>query len=131
MITAFIVLVGKLPPDAMHIAGAMGKLQAVDYTPNLKLRYTFWSGVLGSFFLMLSYFGTDQSQVQRYIGGSALREGRLGLMFNALFKIPMQFCIVILGALLFVFYQLQPGTPVIFNQTEWRRQIEGRRIRFH
>ena len=125
MITAFVVLVSKLPDDAAHIAGAMGKLQAVDYTPNLKLRYTFWSGVLGGFFLALSYFGTDQSQVQRYIGGAALREGRLGLMFNALFKIPMQFGIVLLGALLFVFYQFQPDTPVIFNQTEWRRQLEG------
>jgi solute:Na+ symporter, SSS family len=125
MITAFIVLLNKLPDDAANIAGAMGKLQAVDYTPDLKLRYTFWSGVLGGFFLSLSYFGTDQSQVQRYIGGAALREGRLGLMFNAVFKIPMQFFIVMLGALLFVFYQFQPDTPVIFNQSEWRRQVEG------
>jgi solute:Na+ symporter, SSS family len=125
MITAFVVLLTKLPPDATHVAGALGKLQAVDYTPNLKLRYTFWSGILAGFFLQLSYFGTDQSQVQRYIGGAALREGRLGLMFNALFKIPMQFFIVILGALLFVFFQLQPNTPVVFNQTEWQRQIAG------
>ncbi|MEO5961662.1 MAG: sodium:solute symporter, partial [Opitutaceae bacterium] len=125
MITAFVVLLMKLPPDAAFIAGAMGKLHAVDYTPDLKVRYTFWSGVLGGFFLSLSYFGTDQSQVQRYIGGAALREGRLGLMFNAVFKIPMQFFIVILGALLFVFYQFHPATPVVFNQTEWRRQIEG------
>lgn len=125
MITAFVVLMSKLPDDAAQIAGAMGKLQAVDYTPNLKLRYTFWSGVLGGFFLSLSYFGTDQSQVQRYIGGAALREGRLGLMFNAVFKIPMQFFIVMLGALLFVFYQFHPGTPVIFNQTEWQRQVNG------
>jgi solute:Na+ symporter, SSS family len=125
MITAFVMLLSKLPDNATHIAGAMGKLQAVDYTPDLKLRYTFWSGVLGGFFLSLSYFGTDQSQVQRYIGGAALREGRLGLMFNALFKIPMQFFIVILGALLFVFYQFQPDTPVIFNQTAWQRQVAG------
>ncbi len=125
MITAFVVLLTKLPPDSAYIAGAMGKLQAVDYTPDLKLRYTFWSGVLGGFFLSLSYFGTDQSQVQRYIGGAALREGRLGLMFNALFKIPMQFFIVMLGALLFVFYQFQPDTPLMFNQTEWQRQVAG------
>ena len=125
MITAFIVLLTKLPDGAIRIAGAMGKLHAVDYTPDLKLRYTFWSGVLGGFFLSLSYFGTDQSQVQRYIGGAALREGRLGLMFNAVLKIPMQFCIVILGALLFVFYQFQPGTPVVFNQTHWQRQVQG------
>lgn len=125
MVAAFIVLVSKLPPDATHIAGAMGKLQAVDFTPDLRRRYTLWSGVLGGLFLSLSYFGTDQTQVQRYIGGAALREGRLGLMFNALFKIPMQFGIVMLGAMLFVFYQFQPDTPVFFNQTEWRRQAEG------
>lgn len=125
MVTAFIVLVSKLPPDATHIAGAMGKLQAVDFTPDLRRRYTLWSGVLGGLFLSLSYFGTDQTQVQRYIGGAALREGRLGLIFNALFKIPMQFGIVMLGAMLFVFYQFQPDTPVFFNQTEWRRQTEG------
>lgn len=125
MFTAFAVLLAKLPPDATHIAGAMGKLEAVDYDPDLRVRYTFWSGLLGGFFLSLSYFGTDQSQVQRYIAGAKLREGRLGLMFNALFKIPMQFFIVILGALLFVFYQFQPNTPVIFNQPAWQRQIEG------
>jgi Na+/proline symporter len=125
MLTAFVVLLRKLPPDALHIAGAMGKLQAVDFTPDPKRRYTLWSGLLGGLFLSLSYFGTDQSQVQRYIGGAALREGRLGLMFNAAFKIPMQFFIVIVGALLFVFYQLQPNTPVFFNQTEWRRHAEG------
>ena len=125
MITAFVILLTKLPPDATHIAGAMGKLQAVDYTPDPKLRYTFWSGLLGGFFLSLSYFGTDQSQVQRYLGGARLREGRLGLMFNALFKIPMQFFIVLLGALLFVFYQFQPDTPLVFNQSAWQRQVSG------
>ena len=125
MVTAFVVLLTKLPADALHIAGAMGKLNAVDFTPDPKLRYTVWTGILGGVFLSLSYFGTDQSQVQRYIGGARLREGRLGLMFNAVLKIPMQFFIVILGALLFVFYQLQPGTPVLFNQTVWQQQING------
>ncbi len=125
MITAFVILVLKLPPDATQIAGVMGKLQAVDYTPDPKLRYTFWSGLLGGFFLSLSYFGTDQSQVQRYLGGARLREGRLGLMFNAVFKIPMQFFIVLLGALLFVFYQFQPNTPLVFNQSAWQRQLTG------
>jgi SSS family solute:Na+ symporter len=125
MITAFVILLTKLPADATHIAGVMGKLQAVDYTPDPKLRYTFWSGLLGGFFLSLSYFGTDQSQVQRYLGGARLREGRLGLMFNAVFKIPMQFFIVLLGALLFVFYQFQPDTPLVFNQSAWQRQVTG------
>jgi len=125
MVTACVVLLLKLPPHATHIAGAMGKLQGVDFTPDFKRRYTLLSGLLGGFFLSLSYFGTDQSQVQRYIGGAGLREGRLGLMFNAVFKIPMQFLIVMLGALLFVFYQFQPNTPVFFNQTEWRRYATG------
>jgi Na+/proline symporter len=125
MITACIVLLAKLPHNATHIAGAMGKLQGVDFTPDLKRRYTLFSGLLGGFFLSLSYFGTDQTQVQRYIGGAALREGRLGLMFNAVFKIPMQFLIVMLGAFLFVFYQFQPNTPVFFNQTEWQRHATG------
>ena len=129
MVTAFIVLLVKLPADlgfsgAAHVAGAMGKLQAVDFSPDPHRRYTFWTGMFGGTFLMLSYFGTDQSQVQRYIGGAALREGRLGLMFNALLKIPMQFFILLLGALLFVFYQFEPP-PVFFNQTEWRQHEHG------
>jgi SSS family solute:Na+ symporter len=125
MVTAFFVLLAKLPPDALPLAGALGKLHAVDYTPDLRQRYTVWSGVLGGFFLSLSYFGTDQTQVQRYLGGASVREGRLGLMFNALLKIPMQFFIVLLGAMLFVFYQLQPATPAVFNQTQWQRQVAG------
>lgn len=125
MITAFVILLTKLPDHATAIAGAMGKLQAVDYSPDPKMRYTFWSGLLGGFFLSLSYFGTDQTQVQRYIGGAALREGRLGLMFNAVLKIPMQFFIVMFGALLFVFYQFQPDTPLVFNQAAWQQQVQG------
>ena len=125
MLTAFVILLYKLPPHATAAAGALGKLHAVDYSLDPQVRYTFWSGILGGFFLSLSYFGTDQSQVQRYLGGARLREGRLGLMFNAVLKIPMQFFIVMLGALLFVFYQYHPQTPVIFNQTQWERQLEG------
>src|SRR5262249_46099072 len=79
--------------------------------------------VFGGLFLSLSYFGTDQSQVQRYIGTASLREGRLGLMFNAILKIPMQFVILMLGALLFVFYQFAPH-PVFFNRAEWARHAE-------
>ncbi len=125
MISAFVILLTRLPDHATAIAGAMGKLEAVDWSPDPDKRYTFWSGLLGGFFLSLSYFGTDQSQVQRYIGGAALREGRLGLMFNAVLKIPMQFFIVMLGALLFVFYQARPDTPVVFNQAAWQQQAQG------
>jgi Na+/proline symporter len=125
MVTAFVVLVTKLPDDALHIAGTLGKLEAVDFSLSPDRRYTFWSGLLGGLFLSLSYFGTDQSQVQRYIGGAALKEGRLGLMFNALLKIPMQFFILLLGVLVFVFYQFQPNTPVFFNRVEWERYASG------
>lgn len=124
MITALIVLLAKLPAEALPVAGALGKLEAVDFSLNPDRRYTFWSGLLGGLFLSLSYFGTDQSQVQRYIGGASLREGRLGLVFNAILKIPMQFSILLLGALVFVFYQFEPA-PVFFNQAEWRRHAEG------
>ncbi len=129
MVTAFIILLARLPAGlgfggAAHIAGAMGKLQAVDFSFDPHKRYTLWTGLLGGLFLSLSYFGTDQSQVQRYIGGAALREGRLGLMFNALLKIPMQFFILLLGALLFVFYQFQPA-PVFYNRVEWQRHASG------
>lgn len=129
MFTAFVILLLRLPPglgfnDAAHLAGAMGKLQAVDFSLDHEKRYTLWTGLFGGLFLSLSYFGTDQSQVQRYIGGAALREGRLGLMFNALLKIPMQFSILLLGALLFVFYQFQPA-PVFYNRVEWRQNATG------
>lgn len=110
MIAAFCLLVSKLPSgitfnDAVALAGGFGKLKAVNFSPNIHERYTIWSSLLGGTFLMLSYFGADQSQVQRYISGSSVRESRLGLMFNAVCKIPMQFFILFLGVLLFVFYQ--------------------------
>jgi solute:Na+ symporter, SSS family len=129
MMIAFLILLARLPAGlgfvgAAHIAGAMGKLQAVDFSFNPDKRYTLWTGLFGGLFLSLSYFGTDQSQVQRYIGGAALREGRLGLMFNALLKIPMQFSILLLGALLFVFYLFQPA-PVFYNRIEWQRHAGG------
>jgi Na+/proline symporter len=119
MITAFCLLVAKLPAgltftDTFALAGGFQKLKAVNFSTDVHERYTFWSGLLGGTFLMLSYFGTDQSQVQRYISGASLREGRLGLMFNAVCKIPMQFCILLLGVLIFVFYQFEQP-PLFFN----------------
>jgi Na+/proline symporter len=129
MVAAFIVLLIELPAsvgfdEALHVAGALGKLQAVDTSIDPSQRYTLWTGLLGGLFLALSYFGTDQSQVQRYLGGDSLRESRLGLMFNALLKIPMQFLILLLGALLFVFYQFE-RPPLFFNQPEWQRHAQG------
>jgi Na+/proline symporter len=95
----------------------------VDYSPDLHKRYTFWSGTIGGMFLALSYFGTDQSQVQRYISGTSLRESRLGLLFNSICKIPMQFSILLLGVLVFVFFQFQ-RPPLVFNQAAWK-QVTG------
>jgi Na+/proline symporter len=129
MVAAFVMVLLRLPDGlgfggAAELAGALGKLEAVDFSFDASKRYTFWSGLLGGLFLSLSYFGTDQSQVQRYIGGSSLREGRLGLVFNALMKIPMQFFILLLGALVFIFYQFQPA-PVFHNRVEWERHARG------
>jgi SSS family transporter len=119
MVTAGCLLIAKLPAgltimDTLTLAGKFQKLNAVSFSTDVHERYTIWSGLLGGTFLMLSYFGTDQSQVQRYISSSSLRENRLGLMFNAVGKIPMQFGILFLGVLLFVFYQFEPP-PLFFN----------------
>jgi len=127
MVAAFFVLLSRLPAgltatDALAVAGGFHKLQAVDFSPSMDRRYTVWSGVLGGMFLALSYFGTDQSQVQRYLSGSSVRESRLGLMFNAVFKIPMQFFILLLGVLIFVFYQFE-RPPVYFNRAAWSAQV--------
>ncbi len=129
MVTAFFVLLARLPPgltltDALTVAGGFHKLEAVDFSLDAGRRYTFWSGMLGGMFLALSYFGTDQSQVQRYLTGASLRESRLGLMFNAVCKIPMQFFILLLGALVFVFYQFETP-PVFFNRATWAAHATG------
>ena len=126
---AFIVVLVKMPShvspiDALAVAGAMGKLNAVNWSFDLNERYTVWSGLFGGLFLSLAYFGTDQSQVQRYLTGRSLRESRMGLMLNAVLKIPMQFFILLLGVLVFVFYQFQ-SQPVFFNESVWQEQREG------
>ena len=119
MLAAGLLLIHKLPAnmdfgDVLRVAGGFKKLNAINFSTNIDERYTFWSGLLGGTFLMLSYFGTDQSQVQRYISGSSLRESRLGLLFNAVCKIPMQFSILFLGVLMFVFYQFEQP-PLFFD----------------
>ncbi|HTI71621.1 MAG TPA: sodium:solute symporter [Candidatus Limnocylindria bacterium] len=128
MIAAFVLLLAKLPPelsftDALTVAGGFHKMEAVDLSFDPKRRYTLWSGLLGGLFLSLSYFGTDQSQVQRYLSGSSLRESRLGLMFNAVVKIPMQFFILLLGVLVFTFYQFEKP-PLIFNEAAWKTESQ-------
>ncbi len=116
MFAAFTILIYQLPEsvnfdDAVNVAGKMGKLKIVDLEFDLSNRYNIWSALFGGTFLFLSYFGTDQSQVQRYLSGKTLTESRLGLLFNALFKVPMQVSVLFIGAMLFVFYQFnQPPT---------------------
>ncbi len=110
---------------ALTLAGKLGRLETIDWTFDLENRYTIWSGLLGGTFLMLSYFGTDQSQVQRYLGGQSIAQSRMGLLFNGLLKIPMQFAILFVGALVFSFYLFQTP-PVFFNKVvaEETRQSE-------
>ncbi|MCU0364789.1 MAG: sodium:solute symporter [Ignavibacteriaceae bacterium] len=122
MFAAFYVLMSLLPEDvsfidAAYVAGKMGKLNAIDFTFDLSNRYTFWSGIIGGTFLMLSYFGTDQSQVQRYLAGSSIKESRLALLTNGLVKVPMQFIILFIGAMVFVFFQFVTP-PLFFNPVE-------------
>lgn len=120
IIIAAIVIATKLPDEvtvggATRLAGALGRMNVVDFSFDLNSRYTFWSGITGGLFLALSYFGTDQSQVQRYLGGRSVTESRLGLLFNGILKIPMQFLILFIGILVFAFYLFEKP-PVFFNE---------------
>ena len=112
-----VVLLLKMPVsphDALHIAGATGRLQAFDFSLSLNETYTFWSGVLGGTFLMLSYFGTDQSQVQRYLAARSVDEARSSLLMSAYWKIPLQGLVLLIGVLVFVFY-LFTAPPLLYN----------------
>jgi Na+/proline symporter len=122
MFAAGIMVVHLLPGDigfsrAIAIAGKMGRTEAIDFSFDWKNPYTVWSGIIGGFFLQLSYFGTDQSQVGRYLTGASVGQSRLGLLINGLVKIPMQFLILLIGVLVFTFYQYNKA-PVFFNSYE-------------
>lgn len=125
MVLAGIMVINMLPEqigfiDALHVAGKMDKLNVVNFDFDLSDRYNFWSGITAALFLFMSYFGTDQSQVQRYLTGKSLAESRLGLIMNGLLKVPMQFVILFIGVMVFVFYQFnQP--PVFFNKVAKER----------
>ena len=119
MLIAFFMIMSQLPENitfknALEIAGASNKMEVLDFSFDLSNRYTVWTGILGGTFLMLSYFGTDQSQVQRYLSGKSVLESQLGLIFNGLLKVPMQFFILLIGVMVFVFYQFNPA-PLNFN----------------
>jgi SSS family solute:Na+ symporter len=123
-------MVVKLMPDgfgfgdAVLVAGKLGKMNAIDYDFDINNRYNIWSGLIGGFFLALSYFGTDQSQVARYLSAKSTVQSRLGLLFNGIIKIPMQFSILFIGSLLFVFYQFYTP-PVFFNKNETARLAQS------
>ena len=119
MFIAFGFIVYRFPEgigfnEALQLAGKAGKLNVLDFSINLNSRYTFWSGLTGGLFLALSYFGTDQSQVQRYLSGKSLKESQMGLIMNGILKIPMQFFILLVGVMVFVFYQFEHA-PINFN----------------
>jgi len=120
---AALVMIFRLLPsdvsvlDAAHVAGKMGKLNAITFEFDWRDRYNFWTGLIGGTFLALSYFGTDQSQVQRYLSGSSVAQSRLGLLTNGIVKIPMQFFILYIGTMIFVFYQFV-APPLFFNPVE-------------
>lgn len=122
LLAAGIMVIHLLPQkigfaEALHIAGKSGKTNAIDFTFNLDNQYTVWTGIIGGFFLQLSYFGTDQSQVGRYLTGASVKESRIGLLMNGLLKVPMQFCILLIGVLVFVYYQFNTP-PLFFNSQE-------------
>ena len=119
LIITFLIVIYSLPENvtfgkAIELAGANDKMKILDFSFDLENRYTVWSGILGGTFLMLSYFGTDQSQVQRYLSGKSLKEMQMGMIFNGILKIPMQFFILFIGVMVFIFYQFNPS-PLNFN----------------
>ena len=118
----FIVILSGFPEgvslaDGLYLAGSVGKLNTVDTSFNLQEKYTIWSGLIGGLFLMLGYFGCDQSQVQRFLTAKSVGEGRTSLLMSAFLKIPMQFFILLIGVLVFVFYQFN-APPIVFNVNE-------------
>jgi len=119
MFIAFFLVLKYLPEEvtfkkALDIAGASGRMEILDFSFDFENRYTIWSGLIGGTFLALSYFGTDQSQVQRYLSAKSLKQSQMGLIFNGLLKVPMQFFILLVGIMVFVFYQYNPS-PLNFN----------------
>jgi len=128
MLITFFLILHYLPNDmtfgnALHIAGANGKMNIVDFSTDPEEKYTLWSGITGGFFLALAYFGTDQSQVGRYLSGKSVRESQMGLIMNGLLKVPMQFFILLTGIMVFVFFQFNP-VPLNFNPNN-KKTIEN------
>ncbi len=132
MFIAFYLILSYLPEGitfskALDIAGASGKMEVLDFSFDFNNRYTFWSGIIGGTFLALSYFGTDQSQVQRYLSGKSIKESQMGLLFNGLLKVPMQFFILLVGVMVFVFYQFN-ASPLNFNPSAKKAVVNSEYI---
>lgn len=129
MLIAFLLILNYLPLDitfskALEIAGANGKMDILDFSFDFENRYTFWSGIIGGTFLALSYFGTDQSQVQRYLSGKSVKQSQMGMIMNGLLKVPMQFFILLTGIMVFVFYQFN-SSPLHFNPSAVKFVMES------
>jgi SSS family transporter len=128
MAVALVIAIRSLPAgvgftDAVRVAGKMGRINVIDFTFDLSTPYNFWSGLFGGLMVALAYFGTDQSQVQRYLTGESITQSRLGLLFNGLVKVPMQFFILFVGAMVFVFYQFV-APPLTFNPVQ-REKVQA------
>ena len=128
LLAVVVVLVVRMPVspgEALHIAGATGRLQVFDFSFNISETYTFWSGLIGGTFLMLSYFGTDQSQVQRYLAAKSIGAARTSLLMSAYWKIPLQALVLLVGVMVFVYYQFQPP-PLLYNPAHENAVVEVR-----
>ncbi len=129
MFAAFFIILSLLPENvsftnALQLAGAGDKMEILNFSFDPEVRYTVWTGIIGGFFIQLAYFGTDQSQVQRYLSGKSIKESQWGMIFNGLLKVPMQFFILLVGVMVFVFYQFSPS-PVFFNQAVVQKVYES------
>ena len=129
MLAALYVILNLIPEEvsftkALDIAGSTGRMEILDFSFDLENRYTVWTGLIGGTFLMLSYFGTDQSQVQRYLSGKSMKEMQMGLIFNGLLKVPMQFFILLVGIMVFVFYQFNPA-PLNFIDSSTQKVLSS------
>ncbi|HMQ06221.1 MAG TPA: sodium:solute symporter [Saprospiraceae bacterium] len=129
MFAAFFIILSLLPENvsfanALQLAGTGEKMEILNFSFDPEVRYTVWTGIIGGFFIQLAYFGTDQSQVQRYLSGKSVKESQWGMIFNGLLKVPMQFFILLVGVMVFVFYQFSPS-PVFFNQAVVQKVYES------
>ena len=125
VVVVLVVQMPVSPGEALHIAGATGRLKVFDFSFNLNETYTFWSGLIGGTFLMLSYFGTDQSQVQRYLAAKSVGAARTSLLMSAYWKIPLQALVLLVGVMVFVYYQFQPP-PLLYNPAHENAVVEVR-----